>query len=72
MLKNDECPYCQNVMERGCVKVGKGPIKWYPDDGASVLGFNMEAKQVGQHGFLQFSKLVGFRCKRCDVLIVNE
>lgn len=73
MSINDCCPYCLQKMEAGVVMAGRGPIKWYPDAGASVLGLiNLDAKRVGQYGFLQRSKLVGFRCRQCDILIVRE
>jgi len=59
-------------MERGMVKAGKGPIKWYPDNASRFLGFNLDSKRVGEYGFLRVSKLIGYRCRHCDVLIVNE
>ena len=60
-------------MESGRVMAGKGPIKWYPDDGNTILGLiNLDARRVGEYGFLRRSKLIGFRCRKCDVIIVNE
>jgi hypothetical protein len=72
VIKNNLCPYCNDTMERGCVMSGEGPIKWYPDEGSTLLGFNLDAKRVGHFGFLRRSKLIGYRCTHCDVLIVNE